>query len=225
MLASEVTTATGTTTNEDLVRRYQEDGDPAALAKLVKQNRGLVGSIIREIVAKRLLGDRWADLLQEGMIALIDAAKKFDPARGFKFSTYATLPIRWRVMQANQRLIRHADREYSLTDLADLDGFQTSQWERGNNPIDGLTSREADPADIAAQREIGTILLGSIADLPPRYAEVITECDMNSRTREELAERFAVSKQRISQIRDKAILRLRRALAPVMGKDAKDSLN
>ena len=80
-----------------LARRVAE-GELEAQQRLVEANLRLVVSI-----AKRYNnhGIHLLDLVQEGNLGLIRAAQKFDPARGFRFSTYAT----WWIRQAISRAV------------------------------------------------------------------------------------------------------------------------
>jgi len=66
-------------------------GDPEAIRTMVNSNLRLVVSIAREYAGR---GVPLLDLVQEGSIGLLTAAKKFDPELDFRFSTYATKWIR-----------------------------------------------------------------------------------------------------------------------------------
>lgn len=90
----------------ELGRRIQR-GDAEALSKLVVSNLRLVISIARSYSGQGLDLD---DLVQEGNVGLIQAARKFDPSLGYKFSTYAT----WWVRQAVARAVANKGRAIRL---------------------------------------------------------------------------------------------------------------
>lgn len=77
--------------NEKLCAAYQS-GDEGALQMLVEQNRGLIATVVSSIGHRGRL--EFEDLMQEGSIALICAAKNYRPDKGCSFATYA-----WRVIE------------------------------------------------------------------------------------------------------------------------------
>jgi RNA polymerase primary sigma factor len=101
--------ASGEQLTAGLERRLSEQvqrGDRTAYERMVNANVPLVVSIARQYGSSHLEAE---DLIQEGMIGLCVAVERYDPARGFRFSTYATYWIKQRVLRAldrQSRLIR-----------------------------------------------------------------------------------------------------------------------
>jgi RNA polymerase primary sigma factor len=81
----------------DLSKRAKQ-GDGRARQRLIEKNLRLVVSVAKRY---RGYGLPFEDLIQEGNIGLMKAVEKFDPDRGFRFSTYAT----WWIRQAVQRAV------------------------------------------------------------------------------------------------------------------------
>ena len=76
----------------DLSIRYREKGDTEAGCKLVRANLRLVVKIA--MTFQRYWMQNLMDLVQEGNVGLMHAAKKFDPYKGYKFSYYASFWIK-----------------------------------------------------------------------------------------------------------------------------------
>ena len=81
----------------DLSRRAMA-GEEEARRRLIEKNLRLAVSVAKRY---RGMGLPFEDLIQEGNIGLMKAVEKFDPERGFRFSTYAT----WWIRQAVQRAV------------------------------------------------------------------------------------------------------------------------
>jgi RNA polymerase primary sigma factor len=77
---------------EKLWSRYYE-----AYQALIRRNLKLVVSVAKHYIGR---GNSFLDLIQEGNVGLLRAVSKFDPTRGFKFSTYATWWIRQSVSRS-----------------------------------------------------------------------------------------------------------------------------
>ncbi len=90
----------------DLARLVQK-GDAAARARMIECNLRLVVMLARRYLNRGL---PLADLIEEGNLGLIRAVEKFDPERGFRFSTYAT----WWIRQAIERGLMNQSRMIRL---------------------------------------------------------------------------------------------------------------
>jgi RNA polymerase sigma-32 factor len=119
---------------EELAIRYHETGDPEAAYKLVSANLRLVVKVAMDF--QKYWMQNFLDLIQEGNVGLVQAAKKFDPYREVKFSYYAAYWIRayilkfimdnWRMVkigttQAQRKLFFSLNKEKKLLESQ---GFQ-----------------------------------------------------------------------------------------------------
>jgi RNA polymerase nonessential primary-like sigma factor len=87
--------------------RLVQKGDKAARAKMIESNLRLVVKIARRYYNR---GMEFLDLIEEGNLGLLRAVEKFDPERGFRFSTYAT----WWIRQTIERAIMNQTRTIRL---------------------------------------------------------------------------------------------------------------
>ncbi len=87
-----------TADEEKYYSRLAQGGDEAARHRMIESNLRLVVKIARRYLNRSL---PLLDLIEEGNLGLIHAVEKFDPERGFRFSTYAT----WWIRQAIERAI------------------------------------------------------------------------------------------------------------------------
>ncbi len=126
----------------DLGRRTRQ-GDETARSQLIERNLRLVIPVAKKY---RGMGLPFGDLIQEGNIGLMRAADKFDPEKGFRFSTYAT----WWIRQAIQRAV--ADKGRTIRVPVHM-GEKIRKMARAYNELSAELER--DPTDEEVAEWIG----------------------------------------------------------------------
>lgn len=231
-------------------------GDQKALEKLTKANLRFVVSVAKQYQNQGL---SLADLINEGNIGLIKAAKRFDETRGFKFISYAVWWIRQAILQAlaeQSRIVRlplnrvgtlhkigkvssalqqdlgrepspnEIAHELSLTEGEVSDTLKISNSHlsldapfsasEDNSLIDILEDEmQPSPDESLLSESLRVEIEKALDTLTPREAEVINlYFGLNHEkplTLEEIGARFSLTRERVRQIKEKAIRRLRHA--------------
>jgi RNA polymerase primary sigma factor len=124
----------------DLGRRARE-GDETARSELIEKNLRLVIPVAKKY---RGMGLPFGDLIQEGNIGLMRAADKFDPEKGFRFSTYAT----WWIRQAVQRAV--ADKGRTIRVPVHM-GEKIRKMARVYNELSAELEREPTDGEVAGR--------------------------------------------------------------------------
>jgi RNA polymerase primary sigma factor len=237
----------------ELAKRIKK-GDQLALEKLTKANLRFVVSVAKQYQNQGLsLGD----LINEGNLGLIKAAKRFDETRGFKFISYAVWWIRQSILQAlaeQSRIVRlplnrvgalnkigkafsaleqEFEREPSASELAeelDMSLFEVADtlkisgrhlsmdapFAQGedNRLLDVIhDDRQPSPDNTLMKESLKQEVRRALSTLSDREAEIIRlyfGLDLeHSLTLEEIGERFSLTRERVRQIKEKALRRLR----------------
>ncbi|MCF6353136.1 MAG: RNA polymerase sigma factor RpoD/SigA [Cyclobacteriaceae bacterium] len=247
-----------------LARRIRE-GDQIALEKLTNANLRFVVSVAKQYQNQGLtLGD----LISEGNLGLIKAAKRFDETRGFKFISYAVWWIRQAMLQAlaeHSRIVRLPlnrvgslnkiartfseleqlyEREPSPEEIAEILNLApeeiTSSMKlyarhlsmdapiNGNelNLLDVLENDEIDPDALLMSDSLHKQVQRAISILTQREADVICYyfgiCGTRSLTLEEIGIKLSLTRERVRQIKENGIRKLRQSspresLKPYLG--------
>jgi RNA polymerase primary sigma factor len=239
---------------EILLAKKIREGDEAALDRLTRANLRFVVSVAKQYQNQGLT---LPDLINEGNLGLIKAAKRFDETRGFKFISYAVWWIRQSILHSiseHSRIVRlpvnqlgslskinkaftkleqEFEREPSLEELSQItemtidkisNAFRISTKQVSvDAPL--LNGEESSLLDILQNKEVAqadTIMMNhslkkeiehSLSYLDEKERDVITlffglDTD-ESYTLEEIGEKYDLSRERVRQIKEKALSKLR----------------
>lgn len=249
---------------EFLTATRARQGDFDARQAMIERNLRLVVSIAKNYLGRGL---PMSDLIEEGNLGLMHAIAKFEPERGFRFSTYAS----WWVRQSIERAIMHqarlvrlpvhvvrelnhvikARRALEARSSLQADAPQTVRVEdiaqrlgrsvqevgallklaehpasldapleadAGESLLDSVVDDHAvDPMGLMLSREMEQLLANGLAELSEREREVLAgRYGLHNRdpeTLEMLASRLNLTRERIRQIQQEALLKLKRRMA------------
>lgn len=242
-----------TAQEEVILAQKIREGDQAALERLTKTNLRFVVSVAKQYQNQGLtLGD----LINEGNLGLIKAAKRFDETKGFKFISYAVWWIRQSILSAvaeQSRIVRlPLNQVGSLSKIRKSASKLEQHFERLPTPEELAEDLETTPEKISdalsnAGRHIsvdapfvvgeentllevlqstdaGTdsfLMIDSLSQEIKRSLGILADRErqvivlffgLNSiaaHSLEEIGEKFNLTRERVRQIKDKALMRLR----------------
>lgn len=242
----------------DLAKRIRE-GDELALEKLTKANLRFVVSVAKQYQNQGL---SLADLINEGNVGLMKAAKRFDETKGFKFISYAVWWIRQSILQAivefsrmvriplnkmtaynkvneayvafvqkNEREPTHEE----LAEILDVNPKDIANMLKGANRhvsvdaplsddegsstmIEMMTLGDEDSPDLKLMEEsVRKDIINGLDILSPREIQVISAYfgleNQKPLTLEEIGDLYGLTRERVRQIKERAIRRMRKSLS------------
>jgi RNA polymerase primary sigma factor len=142
-----------TAREEMILAQRARAGDPAARQAMMEANIRLVMSVARRYTCKSLT---FEDLVQEGIIGLLEAVNKFDADRGNRFSTYATYWIR-------QAIVRAIEKQDRLIRLPVYGCDAVRKVERAERALSERLGRPPTPEEVARETSLPVRLVKNIA--------------------------------------------------------------
>ena len=199
----------------ELGRRIR-GGDREALDKLVCANLRFVVSIAKKYQTR---GVSLSDLIDEGNIGLMRAARKFDETKGIKFISYAVWWIRQAILQARSEQSR----------IVRVPLYRTRSIPEAQLSLDAPVANSDDsvlleylpdhatprPDEQALNASLAESIDAALENLKPREARIVRLYygldGEEPLTLEEIGARLGITRERVRQIRDRALRRMRHA--------------
>ncbi len=241
----------------ELARRIRE-GDSEALDILTRSNLRFVVSVAKQYQNQGL---SLSDLINEGNVGLMKAAKRFDETKGFKFISYAVWWIRQSILQAiveYSRMVRlpvnklasykrvneayvsfvqEFEREPSHEEIADILDIKVKDVaavlqgggrhlsvdapvsnDEGSSTMLDLISEDGEnlPDLKLMEQSLHQEIVNGLAILSPREVEVLKAYyGLNNKSPlnlEEIGELYGLTRERVRQIKERALRRLRKSV-------------
>jgi len=236
-----------------------QGGDSAAREQLINRLLPLVSALARHF---RTEGLEQADLIQEGIVGLLRALERYDPARGVPFAAYATWWIRQALQDArsdfirpfrlppkalrqlsqlkseHQRIYQAEQRSAGVAELAQRTNIDLEQAnalavadarvrsldepvDASHDEVGSLGDLLADPLSSAAYEDVIDAVAGSqlralLLRLTEREHDVVSSrfgFDGDSEKLVDIGERLGISAERVRQIEERALAKLRQGTA------------
>ncbi len=246
-----------TAEEEVSLARKIKAGDQNALQRLTSANLRFVVSVAKQYQNNGL---SLSDLINEGNVGLIKAAKRFDETKGFKFISYAVWWIRQsiiqaiveysrmvrvpvnkmskltRVMEAYTSFVQKFEREPSMEELAEACELNQKELEtiwngrkryasidapmggddKDMTMLDMMPNDEESPDIKLMEESLAIELKNGLSSLSPREYEILSSFfginGKRAHTLDEIAEMYGLTRERVRQIRERALRRLRRKI-------------
>lgn len=181
-----------------LWKRYKEDEDIEARQEIIEHYQLLV---FKEAIKYPLQETVVLDLIQEGMVGLMEAAEKFNPDNGVAFSLYALHRVRGRMIDFLRQ-----NRQEVLVDMQDE--IQAQPYLQSATGDTAFESADFDSLNHAVS--------SAFSRLPGREQDVLRDVYYKEKTAAETADAMDVSTAYVYKLEKKGIRRMRGMLSRLM---------
>lgn len=231
---------TGVAKDDDDQAKWHQvrDGDVAIREKMVEKHLALARTIAAKLYAKRYHDEiEFDDYLQYGMVGLMEAVDRYDPARGASFPTYASYRIEGAILNGIERLtekqqqisLRKRVRQKRIESInAGAEADSTDTFQQLASIAVGLAlgflleesglyrgSSEPTTEDVYQSKELEELkeqVVRSVKALPAKEQRVIRYHYLFAFSFEQIAEDMQLTKGRVSQLHHQGLRRLRAIL-------------
>ncbi|MFH1676145.1 MAG: sigma-70 family RNA polymerase sigma factor [bacterium] len=180
---------------EKLWAQYKQHNSMDARQELIYRYQPLVCKIVTILKPSEQV---YLDLFQEGVVGLVEAVERFEPQRGFKFSTYARFRIRGRALTYLQKHIKHPQNMSESDQLALL--------------MQNLASEDQDPDEHAQDSFLLDRIYECVGALPEKERAAFVAVVLNEEEPKQVAKRMRISRSYLSRLLKKSWKRIRDTL-------------
>ena len=172
--------------------QYKEQNNLQARQELIYRYQPLVCKIVTILKPSEQV---YLDLFQEGVVGLVEAVERFEPSRGFKFSTYARFRIRGRALTYLQKHTRHPQNMSESDQLSLL--------------VQNLETDEPDPDENAEDSFLLDRIYECVEALPEKEKEAFVAVVLKEEEPKQVAKRMEISRSYLSRLLKKSWKRIR----------------
>ena len=172
--------------------QYKEQNNLQARQELIYRYQPLVCKIVTILKPSEQV---YLDLFQEGVVGLVEAVERFEPSRGFKFSTYARFRIRGRALTYLQKHTRHPQNMSESDQLSLL--------------VQNLETDEPDPDENAEDSFLLDRIYECVEALPEKEKEPFVAVVLKEEEPKQVAKRMEISRSYLSRLLKKSWKRIR----------------
>lgn len=180
----------------NLWTQYKKNNDLEARQELIYRYQPLVCKIVTVLKPSEQV---YLDLFQEGVVGLVEAVERFEPQRGFKFSTYARFRIRGRALTYLQKHVKHPQNISENDQLALM--------------MANLTDENADPNERAEDSALIEQIMACVGALPEKERAAFEAVILKEEEPKKVAKRMKISRSYLSRLLKKSWKHINEMLA------------